>query len=489
MNFSEFLLILHFILCLPSFCSGESSQERKPKGSKRGDMSPTEIMKSLRETYNKLDPPSSDHPTEVRIGIYVNSFYSINEQTMDYSVNLYLRQSWLDQRLSFSHLTNTTEKFRMADHSWNSIWIPDTFFRNEKAASFHEVTIANRFLRLNRNGELWYVIKISAVFACPMNLQYYPLDSQACPIMFESFGYTSDTIKFGWLDDPVQQVTDLQLPQFSIKKKELRDCGQNYTAGYFPCLEIRFHLQREIGYFLIQVYIPSILIVILSWVSFWIHVDASPARVSIGLLTVLTTTTMSAGARATLPKVSYIKALDVWMIACLVFVFASLIEYAIVNVLARKKFANKDQGNVPTKPAESKGPKRFQGDRAKSIASTSVNVGRFANRGISALRAKSIAEQGRATPERDDIELSSLMIHRSIGSETNKSPNEFISAKQRVLALFNRVSEYVWNDKSAHDGKSRARKVDKISRKLFPISFVFFNVAYWTIYSSHYRSI
>ena len=128
--------------------------------------------------------------------------------------------------------------------------------------------------------------------------------------------------------------------------------------------------------------------------------DASPARVSIGLLTVLTTTTMSAGARATLPKVSYIKALDVWMIACLVFVFASLIEYAIVNVLARKKFANKDQGNVPTKPAESKGPKRFQGDRAKSIASTSVNVGRFANRGISALRAKSIAEQGRATPER-----------------------------------------------------------------------------------------
>jgi hypothetical protein len=94
-------------------------------------------------------------------------------------------------------------------------------------------------------------------------------------------------------------------------------------------------LRRDLGFFLIQVYVPSILIVILSWVSFWINIDASPARVSLGLLTVLTTTTMSAGARESLPRVSYIKAIDVWMIICLVFVFASLIEYAVVNVAAR----------------------------------------------------------------------------------------------------------------------------------------------------------
>jgi len=113
-------------------------------------------------------------------------------------------------------------------------------------------------------------------------------------------------------------------------------CYINFFAGSFPCLEIRFILRRDIGYFLIQVYVPSVLIVILSWVSFWINVEASPARVSLGLLTVLTTTTMSAGARASLPRVSYIKAIDVWMIVCLVFVFASLIEYAVVNVLSRK---------------------------------------------------------------------------------------------------------------------------------------------------------
>jgi Neurotransmitter-gated ion-channel transmembrane region len=106
--------------------------------------------------------------------------------------------------------------------------------------------------------------------------------------------------------------------------------------GAYPCMEMQFFLRRDIGYFLIQVYVPSVLIVILSWVSFWINVDASPARVSLGLLTVLTTTTMSSGARSSLPRVSYIKAIDVWMIVCLIFVFMSLIEYAVVNVLARR---------------------------------------------------------------------------------------------------------------------------------------------------------
>ena len=34
-------------------------------------------------------------------------------------------------------------------------------------------------------------------------------------------------------------------------------------------------------------------------------------------------------------RVSYIKAIDVWMFTSMVFVFGALIEYSIVNVLAR----------------------------------------------------------------------------------------------------------------------------------------------------------
>ena len=109
-----------------------------------------------------------------------------------------------------------------------------------------------------------------------------------------------------------------------------------YPPGAFPCLEVVFIVKRDFAYFLMQYYITSALFVVLSWVSFWISVDAVVARVIIGLVTVLTLTMQSSGARDQLPRVSYVKAIDIWMSTCLVFAFASLIEFAVVNVWSRR---------------------------------------------------------------------------------------------------------------------------------------------------------
>lgn len=52
--------------------------------------------------------------------------------------------------------------------------------------------------------------------------------------------------------------------------------------GSYQRLSLSFLMQRNIGYFIFQTYLPSILIVMLSWVSFWINHEATSARVALG---------------------------------------------------------------------------------------------------------------------------------------------------------------------------------------------------------------
>ena len=71
----------------------------------------------------------------------------------------------------------------------------------------------------------------------------------------------------------------------------------------------------------------------MSWISFWIKPEAVPARVTLGVTSLLTLSTQHANSQKSLPPVSYIKAIDVFMSGCTVFVFLSLMEYALVNIV------------------------------------------------------------------------------------------------------------------------------------------------------------
>lgn len=78
----------------------------------------------------------------------------------DYALNIYFRQEWRDTRLIYNkNDVGGLEKLKLEDSILERLWTPDTFFRNEKGASFHEVTVPNRLLRLNATGWLWYVTK------------------------------------------------------------------------------------------------------------------------------------------------------------------------------------------------------------------------------------------------------------------------------------------------------------------------------------------
>lgn len=144
-------------------------------------------------------------------------------------------------------------------------------------------------------------------------------------------GYTVMDVLMYWKLTPVRGVEDAELPQFTIIGYETNDRKEKLATGIYQRLSLSFKLQRNIGYFVFQTYLPSILIVMLSWVSFWINHEATSARVALGITTVLTMTTISTGVRSSLPRISYVKAIDIYLVMCFVFVFAALLEYAAVN--------------------------------------------------------------------------------------------------------------------------------------------------------------
>ena len=53
-------------------------------------------------------------------------------------------------------------------------------------------------------------------------------------------------------------------------------------SGNYTRLVLQFELRRNVLYFILETYVPSTFLVVLSWVSFWISLDSVPARTCIG---------------------------------------------------------------------------------------------------------------------------------------------------------------------------------------------------------------
>ncbi|XP_055952636.1 glycine receptor subunit alpha-2-like isoform X1 [Argiope bruennichi] len=286
------------------------------------------------KSYDKMKPPKKDgRPTIVRYHVTVMGLDSINEESMTYAADIFFAQSWKDHRLRLPE--NMSSEYRLLEVSWlQNIWRPDSFFKNAKAVTFQTMTIPNHYVWIYRDKTILYMVKLTLILSCAMNFAAYPHDTQHCSLEMESLSHTTDDLIFDWEEEvPLVVSDDIELPQLDLIQTEKKDCTQHYSTGNFTCLKLTFTLKRRLGYYMFHTYIPTCLIVIMSWVSFWIRPEAVPARVTLGVTSLLTLSTQHAKSLDSLPPVSYIKAIDIFMATCTVFVFLSLMEFALVNVI------------------------------------------------------------------------------------------------------------------------------------------------------------
>ena len=112
----------------------------------------------------------------VGVTLYVLSIGELSEKFMDFTFDMYFRQFWMDPRLAFDKQPDL-EKLVVGSEYIKLIWVPDTFFVNEKIALFHEATTENQFLRIMHTGEVLRSMRLTIKATCPMNLAHFPFGS------------------------------------------------------------------------------------------------------------------------------------------------------------------------------------------------------------------------------------------------------------------------------------------------------------------------
>uniref|UniRef100_A0A3B3R8P2 Gamma-aminobutyric acid type A receptor subunit alpha6a n=1 Tax=Paramormyrops kingsleyae TaxID=1676925 RepID=A0A3B3R8P2_9TELE len=292
----------------------------------------TQILDALLHNYdNRLRPGFGGHVDEIKTDIFVISFGPVSDVEMEYTIDVFFRQTWLDERLRFN---GPVDVLHLNNLMVNRIWTPDTFFRNGKKCRTHSMTSPNKMFRIMKNGTVLYTMRLTINAECPMRLRDFPMDGHVCPLKFGSYGYANTEVVYTWMKGPLSLDVPKEsssLLQYDLVGQTLSNETLRLNTGEYSVQVIYFMLERKLGYYLIQTYIPLIMTVVMSQVVFWINKESVPARTTAGITAMLTMTTLSIGARHSLPKVSYATAMDWFIAVCFAFVFLALIEFAAVN--------------------------------------------------------------------------------------------------------------------------------------------------------------
>uniref|UniRef100_A0A8C2WHW0 Gamma-aminobutyric acid type A receptor subunit alpha5 n=1 Tax=Cyclopterus lumpus TaxID=8103 RepID=A0A8C2WHW0_CYCLU len=385
----------------------------------------TRILDGLLDGYdNRLRPGLGEKVTEIKTNIFVTSFGPVSDTEMEYTIDVFFRQSWKDERLCFK---GPMEMLPLNNLLASNIWTPDTFFLNGKKSIAHNMTTPNKLLRLKDDGTLLYTMSA--------------LDRCVAPRVVFLDAYPVSEVVYTWTQEAAKSVV---VAEEGSRLNQYHLIGQTagtediYTSrGQYTVMMAHFYLKRKIGYFVIQTYMPCFMTVILSQVSFWLNRESVPARTVFGVTTVLTMTTLSISARNSLPKVAYATAMDWFIAVCYAFVFSALIEFATVNYFTKRSWAWDGKKAMEAQQPKKKDPLALS-KKPNNSCSSSVNY------------------------------------------TTNLTKDASISTISNSTAVLLKPCEAKAPDpKKTYNSVS---KIDKMSRIVFPVLFGTFNLVYWATY-------
>uniref|UniRef100_A0A5S6QTY1 Neurotransmitter-gated ion-channel ligand-binding domain-containing protein n=1 Tax=Trichuris muris TaxID=70415 RepID=A0A5S6QTY1_TRIMR len=460
----------------------------------QGCLNDSEVIERLLSTYNRNKVPGGK--ASVELEVWVQEITSISDITSDFNVDLYVTELWLDPALTYSHMNPCKQNMSLNNEILKFLWTPNSCFINSKSAEIHESPFPNIFLLVYPNGTVWTNYRLTLTGPCLMDLTAFPFDTVQCHLTFESFNYNTDEVSMSWSEVGVEPMRkNMELADYTLEKIISYRNEVAYPAGKWHELTMQFQFKRRPGWYILQAYLPTFLTIFISWIAFCLGTKAIPARTMLGVNALLAMTFQFGNVIRNLPRVSYVKAIDVWMLSCMTFVFCSLLELAWVGYLSRKSSKPPEPSR---KPNSNKGRKKRKKSAIqcnyktygtmdmKDPCSQAPPHDRIVNNGMNTHCISGTCG--------DTYEYRPPGLHHLMNTSTPPlQPIAYLSKCQRrtnPASMYEKIEEQPLppevqqHNETPNNNDQMALKIDRISCFVFPTLFVLFNIFYWFYYLS-----
>ncbi|CAJ0939046.1 unnamed protein product, partial [Mesorhabditis belari] len=437
----------------------------------------TRILTDILAKYDKNMVPKM-RGVDVDVELLIQRVSQIDEIQSSSTMHILFSQIWHDPALSFEHeegahcLTNLSLSHRMVD----SIWLPNVCIVNSKDSKIHNSPTPNIFLAIFPNGTVWMNYRIVVESPCEMDFATFPMDRVICQTIFESYSFNVGKVRLHWKrhGDPVDFIEKVQLPDFHMTTFIHEKVTYQYPAGVWDQLNIKMMFRRSYEFYIIQVYLPTYCMVLISWISFWLDRRSLPARVTLGVSSMMALTLQYANISKSLPKISYIKGLDYFTFGCMGFIFLSIVELALVGWLENRREQMSEEFLSEEELRKNVAQRTF------SIKSMRSGYGR-------SLRP-TFTESNCASPDEGAWQKQTY-----VGGQEPRPPESTAEAEKE--SENNQMLVFVRNARGSRKRRKKlvaaklftkwtGEDMDRFCQKLFPITFTFMNLIYWMYYTA-----
>ena len=150
--------------------------------------------------------------------------------------------------------------------------------------------------------------------------------SQVCSIQMVMGRLDKDTVRL--LPDQLWMKESTDLTLFVIAAWALEERNLTDSDG---AVIMRIVLKRKLANELLTTFLPSVLLILITWATTFFKPFFFEAALSVNLTTMLVLTTIFMGVMQMLPSTAYIKMIDVWLIFCQLIPFTEVILLTIME--------------------------------------------------------------------------------------------------------------------------------------------------------------